>query len=198
MSLTLNQVARNPEKYRFNLVTLSGEKLVHRPLLPEDEKALINLIQKLSAKTKKFYLYKDPPEIIAKEVCNAINKYDKLRFVLELTNTKELIGLFEFSFDIPEDDKNRFINYGITLSANDCRFGPLIRDDHQSKRIGSLVFPSIIDIAKQFNKKRIILWGGVNDDNFQAIRFYEKNKFKNVGTFIDKQKAKCFDMILEI
>ncbi|CAL9335949.1 hypothetical protein SUDANB176_00165 [Streptomyces sp. enrichment culture] len=48
---------------------------------------------------------------------------------------------------------------------------------------GTQVFPLIADVARRFGKKRIILWGGVPTDNPRAIRYYEKQGFRTVGSF---------------
>lgn len=197
MPITLDSIVKNPQEHRYVLDNINGENMFLRPLEITDEGGLARLINTLSTKTKKFYSYNEPAAQVAKEHCRAINKYDKLRFVLE--KDKELIGLFEFSFGIPQVDMDRFEKYGIKLSSEtDCRIGPLLRDDYQSQGIGSQVMPIIINIARQFGKSRIILWGGVFQDNHQAIRFYEKNGFKNLGQFENKDGITCVDMILTV
>ncbi len=199
MLLTLDDVSKNPQAYRYTLETAKGERLLLRPLESIDEAKLANLIENLSAETKKLYSYDKPADQIAKEHCDAINKYDKLRFVLEKEKAKELIGLFEFSFGIPQSDVERFEKYGIKLSSKtDCRIGPLLRDDYQSQGVGSSVMPIIIELVKLFGKSRIILWGGVFKDNPRAIHFYEKNGFKSLGQFENQDGAKCFDMMLSL
>lgn len=55
----------------------------------------------------------------------------------------------------------------------------------------------MIEVARQFGKKRIILWGGVLKDNVQAIGFYKKVGFKSVGEFTHNGLNKI-DMIKEI
>lgn len=198
MTLDLKTIAENPNAYSYP-IDADGTKLTLRPLEPKDEKAIVDLINSLSEQTKHFYSYtKEPAEKIAKDICDAINKYDKLRFVLERNDNKELIGLFELSMDIPQENIEKFKRYGIELEENDCRFGPLLKDSYQSKGISSKVFPLIVSIAKEFGKKRMILWGGVNKDNPSAIGFYEKNGFKNLGEFTDEDNYSCCDMILQL
>ncbi len=199
MVLDLEAIARKPQDHQFSISSHNGEKFLLRPLEKTDETKLADLIESLSTATKRFYSYTGPSSEIAQEHCEAINKYDKLRFVLERENNKDLVGLFEFSFGIPQDDLDRFEKYEIKLSEKtDCRIGPLLSDDYQSQGIASAVLPKLINIAKQFDKTRIILWGGVMQDNPQAIRFYEKNGFKNVGSFVNQDGINCFDMILRV
>jgi RimJ/RimL family protein N-acetyltransferase len=131
----------------------------------------------------------------AQELCSAINRYDKLRFVLENAGRK-IVGLLEFSFDIPPSDLERFARYGTTLSsATDCRFGPTLADAYQDKGIGTQVLQPMLDIAKQFGRQRMILFGGVLADNSRAIHFYEKNGFTKAGQFENSDGHACLDMI---
>lgn len=204
MVLDLHTIAKNPQNYQFSMVSTKGEFFLLRPLEKKDEARLADLIEGLSEETKKFISVNKSSESIAREQCDAINRYDKLRFVLEKEDNRELVGLFEYSFSIPQGDLDRFEKYGIKLSEQtDCRMGPLLGDAYQSQGIASIVLPIIISIAKQFGKKRIILWGGVMHENIRAVRFYEKNNFKNVGAFIDNppqgmDPASCYDMILDL
>lgn len=199
MVLNLETIARNPQDYQFPVSLETKEEFLLRPLEKKDETKLAELIESLSLQTRKFYSYTEPASSIAREHCEAINKYDKLRFVLEKVDNGSLIGLFEFSFSIPQGDLDRFEKYGIKLSEKtDCRIGPLLSDSYQSQGIASAVFPKLIIVAKQFDKTRIILWGGVMQGNPQAIRFYEKNGFKNVGSFVNQDGINCFDMVLSL
>lgn len=83
-------------------------------------------------------------------------------------------------------------------SQFDCRFGSCISDKYQNKGIGSIIFPYIVDIAKQFIQKRLLLWGGVFQDNEGVIRFYLKNGFRQLGIFSDDKGRVSIDMIFEI
>ncbi len=203
MNLTLSSVENNPESVTFPITLAGGDSEVLRPLLPNDVNKLGNFLLGLSEETKRNIISADgylPP---AEELCEAINKYDKLRFVVETkprlsSEDERIIGLMEFSFDIPEGDIERYKNAGITLDQKtDCRFGPTIADDYQNKGLGSRLFPYITQIARRFGKERIILWGGVLKDNQRAIHYYEKHGFKAVGTFSDGNDE-MLDMILEL
>lgn len=202
MTLDLSSVAENPELVTFPLTLANGEKDILRPLEPNDISKLGTFLLNLSEETKRNIVSADgylPP---ATELCDAINKYDKLRFVVE-TNPEtgredRIIGLMEFSFDIPDSDIERYKKAGIMLDQEtDCRFGPTIADDYQNKGLGSKLFPYVVQIARRFGKKRIILWGGVLKDNERAIHYYEKQGFKTVGTYFDGDEE-MLDMILEL
>lgn len=198
MSLSLSKVTSSPSLVTYNLQLPSGKKAILRPLESTDVEQLTKFLEGLSQETRRLSTFPSFDISAAKEMCEAINRYDKLRFVLELPS-KEIIGLFEFSFDIPETDIKRFSDRGITInSETDCRFGPTLADDYQNQGIGSLIFPHIANIAKKFGKKRIILWGAVLADNTRAIKFYEKHGFKNMGIFTNKDGLKALDMLLQI
>jgi GNAT superfamily N-acetyltransferase len=116
-----------------------------------------------------------------------------------LPDSGEIIGLFEFSFDLPEGDLHRYASHGVPLDADtDCRFGPTIADDYQNRRLGSRVFPHMVEVARNFGKQRMILWGGVLADNARAIRFYEKQGFEPVGIFEAEDGELLLDMLLAL
>ena len=138
---------------------------------------------------------------MAREMCQSIGRYDKLRFVvIQPPNAGGLvIGLFEFSFDLVAADINRFRTYGIELyPATDCRFGACISDSYQGQGGGSALFPFVAGVARQFCQRRIILWGGVHAGNQRAIRYYNKNGFRRVGAFTNSQGIKCYDMLYDL
>ena len=60
------------------------------------------------------------------------------------------------------------------------------------------IMPFIKDIAIEFNRKVIILLGGVLKENKKAIKFYERNGFVKVGEFINTDNTLCFDMLMNI
>lgn len=50
-----------------------------------------------------------------------------------------------------------------------------VRSTHHGKRVGHLLYEKALEIAQLRNKAYI--WLGVWEENFRAIRFYEKNGF---------------------
>jgi len=197
-NLTLKEFEVNPNLYSWEIKTQLGEEITLRPLQQPDTQKLTTFLENLSLGTRKLSTFDSYDAVTAKELCDAISKYDKLRFVLE-NQDKEIIGLIEFTFDIPENVVEQYKGYGIDLDIdNTCRFGPTLADDYQSKGLGSLVFPYVIKIAELLGKKYIILYGGVFADNIRAIKYYEKHGFKVVGKYTDEDGRKSVDMILDI
>ncbi|MFA6322866.1 MAG: GNAT family N-acetyltransferase [Candidatus Buchananbacteria bacterium] len=195
MPLNISDIADNPSLLTYKISLPDTEMATFRPLEPQDVEVLAQFFKNLSSETRKYYIMESYDIKMARELCAAINRYDKLRFVLEHNILKKLIALFEFSFDIPINDKQRFIKYDIRLDSTDCRMGPCLADEYQNQGIGSIILPYLIDIAKKFGKKRMILWGGVFAENKRAINFYEKYDFKKLGRFISDNGRESWDMI---
>ena len=199
MILSLSEVFAHPHLATYSLELRTGAKASLRPLQADDVGELTTFLSGLSPESRRFSVFPSYDRITAQELCNAINRYDKLRLVIELPTSRTIIGLIEFSFGLPAGDLERYAGYGVPLDeSSDCRFGPTLADAYQNQGIGSIVFPCVVDVARNFGKARIILWGGVLGDNIRAIHFYEKHGFRQVGAFVDYERLTALDMILEL
>jgi RimJ/RimL family protein N-acetyltransferase len=188
----------NPEKYTWKFQTREAETILFRPLLHSDIDGLTTFLENLSTETRRLSTFDSYDKVTASELCNSIGKYDKLRFVLE-SEENQIVGLIEFTLDMPESVFEAYSNYEIKLDINStCRFGPTLSDKYQSRGIGSLIFPFIIKVSKFLNKKDIILYGGVLADNLRAIRYYEKHGFKIAGKFNNDEGVENIDMVLKL
>ncbi|WP_433475642.1 N-acetyltransferase family protein [Spirillospora sp. CA-142024] len=119
--------------------------------------------------------------------------------MLEATDSAMIVGLFELSLAIVAEDVARYRAAGVHLTeANDCRFGPTLADAFQGRQAGTLAFPLITDVVRKLGRTRIILWGGVLADNARAIRFYEKNGFRHIGSFTGPDGLRSLDMMLDL
>ncbi|CAF2740659.1 unnamed protein product [Rotaria sp. Silwood2] len=199
MVLTLDNIDQNPE-----LVSSSDYfkgMLIHfRPLLSNDELKLAEFLEKLSPQTREFSIRNSYDLDEARELCFAINRYDKLRLVA-LINNETIIALFEFSLSIVEDEYQRFKDkYNIILNEiTDARFGPCISDQYQNRHLGCWLFEKIKKIAQQMGKERLILWGGVFPHNKRAIRFYDKVGFKIfTDIYLNDNQCECLDGIYNL
>lgn len=199
MNLTFQEVYLNPQSVTYPVEARPAEQAWLRPLQAGDVENLGVFLVGLSPTTRYFSFFPSYDRACAQELCDSINRYDKLRFVVEIATTGDIVGLFEFSFAIPDGDLARFAAYGAPLDERrDCRFGPVLADDYQNLGLGSRVFPCIAGVAKAFGKRRIVLWGGVLHDNRRAIRFYEKQGFRPVGSFVTFDGIDALDMILDL
>jgi len=133
MTLTLADIEQNPSLLSFSLRFRDHGDFVLRPLEHSDVAVLTTFLENLSEQTRRFYTLDSFDEHMAQELCDAINRYDKLRFIVVNTSSDECVALFEYSLDMHEDDIARFVNYGIQLSSiTDCRMGPCISDAYQN------------------------------------------------------------------
>lgn len=202
MTLSLELIASNPSVATYDITLRDGERVIFRPLTTEDVKELTSFLENLSPTTRVRSIFDSYDEEMAQELCDAINRYDKLRFVLEVgkdSDAPRIVGLIEFGFGLPQGDIERYQKEGIALNEDtDCRFGPTISDEYQGKGLGGKVFPLVVRITQEFGKKRILLWGGVRKDNEPAIRYYEKNGFHHAGEFKGQDGTDNLDMIVSV
>ncbi|MEU8135851.1 GNAT family N-acetyltransferase [Streptodolium elevatio] len=203
--LRLGDVARDPAILTYTLDRDDGTALVLRPLEHGDADGFAAFLAGLSAETRRLSTFDGYDLDTARELCAAIARHDKLRLVLDASRTGPapssgtIVGLMEFSLDLPPGDVARYRRAGIRLTPADCRFGPTLADDHQGKGVGSRVFPLVADVARRFGRRRIILWGGVFADNPRAISYYAKHGFRTVGRpFPGPDGAPSLDMILDL
>lgn len=196
--LTLTEIAEDPLILTRRLVLKDGSAVEFRPLVHVDAERLARFLEGLSAESRRFSTHDGYGLAAAGRLCDAIARFDKLRLVLEDVPSGRIVGLIEFSLDLHPADIERYGGAGIRLAATDCRFGPTLADDFQGKGVGTQVFPLIADTARRLGRKRIILWGGVLADNPRAIRYYEKNGFRPVGSFAGADGARSLDMILDL
>lgn len=97
-----------------------------------------------------------------------------------------------------DHDAPRLQSYGLILNPEtDTTFAPSIADAWQGKGIGSVLLKHIInDLKSHTPATRMILWGGVQADNHQALKFYAKHGFEVLGPF--EYHGMNFDMILDL
>ncbi|WP_327351388.1 GNAT family N-acetyltransferase [Streptomyces sp. NBC_01304] len=201
--LSLAEIAADPGLLTWRLRLPAGERggaaeVILRPLVHGDADGLGDFLAGLSPTTRRLSTFDGYDLPAARELCAAIGRYDKLRLVLEEAPGGRIVGLLEFSLDLTAADIARHARAGIRLDpATDCRFGPTLADDHQANGVGSLVFPLLVEVARRLGRTRIILWGGVLADNARALRFYEKNGFRRVGSFTGPDGTLCLDMLLD-
>ncbi|MEU1394194.1 MULTISPECIES: GNAT family N-acetyltransferase [unclassified Nonomuraea] len=196
--LTLTAVAEDPLVLTRRLKLKDGSDVVFRPLMHTDAERLAAFLEGLSAESRRLSTFDGYDLEAARELCDAIARYDKLRLVLEDVLSGRIVGLVEFSLDLHPADIARYQEAGIHLAATDCRFGPTLSDDYQGRGVGTQIFPLIVDVARHFGRRRIILFGGVLVDNPRAVRYYRKHGFQLVGSFTGGEGAQSFDMILDL
>jgi GNAT superfamily N-acetyltransferase len=189
--LTLAGVAADPAVVASRLVLDSGDELVLRPLVPGDRVALTAFFDGLSMRSREFGGVDDDTSALAAEHCDAIGRFDKLRLVVSKPDDHSkpgnegdrIVGLLELSFDLVSADVERFRTYRIDLGEEDARFGLCVADEVQGTGVAELASRATFTIARAFGRSRLILWGGVREDNVRARRFYRRLGFVEFGTW---------------
>ncbi|MEU0298015.1 GNAT family N-acetyltransferase [Streptomyces sp. NPDC006175] len=197
--LTLAEIAEEPLVLTHHLDLSSGARVVFRPLTHADCERLACFLEGLSPESRRLSTFGGYGIVAARELCDAIARYDKLRLVLEEVPSSRIVGLLELGLALTPSDIARYGEAGIDLTElTDCRFGPTLADDYQGRGVGTLALPLIRDVARRLGRTRIILWGGVLADNARAIRYYEKNGFRPVGAFVGTNGSLSLDMMLDL
>jgi GNAT superfamily N-acetyltransferase len=118
-------------------------------------------------------------------------------FVAKESTHHQIIAYALLKRGFLDHDAPRLQSYGLQLdAATDATFAPSVADAWQSKGIGSALLEYVIHEARNRGIRRIILWGGVQSGNAQAVRLYQKFGFRTLGFF--EYYGENQDMILEL
>lgn len=179
------------------LLLTSGEKITMRHSLESDKNIFKNFLKDLSEETQKKSGLHPLTEEKIKKVINNFYSSEMPRFVL-INKSNIIVGYFLFSFVFPKEEVRRYRSYNISLvKEKSIRFAPVIADAYQNKGLGSAMMGEVLEIARSLGIQRIVLWGGTQEANTNAIRFYKKFGFKKAGEF-EKRNMNNFDMHLEL
>jgi ribosomal protein S18 acetylase RimI-like enzyme len=109
---------------------------------------------------------------------------DYIGFLIIENNSTFIIGYAIIKMGCIEHDIPRLSSYHIYPNPiTDATYAPSIADDWQGKGIGKLLWNTVKDYLRQHQKKRVILWGGVQSDNDIAVNYYHKNGFTTIGSY---------------
>lgn len=135
MPLTIAGVMSAPALATWDLAQLDESQHAHavfRPLASRDMHPLARFLEGLSPLARERSTFPSYDFATASDLCDAIGKYDKLRMVVETGGS--VVGLVEFSFDLPSPDVERYRDAGVDLDQRtDCRFGPTLADEYQGR-----------------------------------------------------------------
>lgn len=105
-------------------------------------------------------------------------------YIANEMNQENIVAYFIIRKGVLIHDISRLQSYGLELNdSSDFSFAPSVADAYQNRGIGTPFLQFIIRDVKSIGAKRLILWGGVQNNNHQAIRFYTKNGFEVLGQF---------------
>ncbi len=105
-------------------------------------------------------------------------------YVLFRTHENKVIAYATIHKGFLLHDSARLSAYGLVLSQDtDYTYAPSVADAWQGKGHGKQLFDHILEKIRPEGAKRIILWGGVQNENERAVRYYEKLGFQTLGYF---------------
>lgn len=117
-----------------------------------------------------------------------------LGFIAIDTQTKNIIAYTVIDLNIPVYEAVRLYTYGIEVTNHDALFAPSVADAWHGLGIGTIMLKYIKEALKNFGIKRLFLWGGVQSSNEQAIAYYKKQSFQQLGSF--EYNGRNEDMVL--
>jgi ribosomal protein S18 acetylase RimI-like enzyme len=177
----------------------SDESITVRPLRANDVDRLLEYFGSLSPQTRSRYGPHPFDEPTARAICASLDPADVLRMVATIPGAEgeRIIAYLLLKLGILEADRQRYEKLGIPLdAATDCTLAPSVADEYQNQGVGSLMMQHIVAAAPKLERRRIVLWLGVQATNERAVHFYTKWGFRKVGEFFTNKSN--FDMILDL
>ena len=174
--------------------TKNKKQLLLRKLGQSDQENLFRYLQNLSLNTKnRFGPHPFERDAIREFYANPAH----LGYIAVDTETSEIIAYSIIKKGFLEHDHSRLSSYGLVPDhLTDCTFAPSVADAWQGCGVGTLLFNLILDELRTTDVRRIILWGGVQAENENAIKFYEKHGFRTLGHFF--HNGGNYDMALHL
>ncbi len=152
-----------------------------RPINSEDLSGLFKYFEELSEKTRSFYGPHPFDQPTLKSLCAGSYK-GHIGFVA--LDQAAIVGYAVIKRGYSEGEWYRFPNYDMEMDPEQhFLFAPSIADDHQSKGIGGLLLAKVEKYLQSIGATHLVLWGGVQTRNHQAVRYYEKHGFVKLGQF---------------
>ncbi len=173
----------------------NNHTILLRKLVSDDIDKLCEYLNLLGSDTLKRY----GPHRFDKESVIEIYKHsDEYEgYIAQDIESSEFIAYSVIKMGYLEHDGSRLHSYGLLPDeTTDCTFAPSVADQWQSQGVGNALFNFLLRDLKTKGIRRIILWGGVQNDNKKAVNYYIKNGFKKVGHF--EHNGPNDDMILDI
>ena len=176
----------NPALIAKPIPLASGELALLRPLQRDDARVLGQYFIGLSAATRRLYAPHAFDQETADRICAELDSGQALRLLATLGSgeAEQVVGYFILVFGVHEGDRQRYERLGISLDAEgDCTLAPSVADAYQGAGLGSLMLEHLRHIARECGRRRMVLWGGVRQDNPRAVHFYRKFGFEEKGEF---------------
>lgn len=163
--------------------TLSGQPILIRRFSLDDAAHISTFLYKLSPETQQRFA----PHAYYPEAIQDCYKHDPAlsSFIAIDTKQETIIGYAAFRQGLFMHDIERYTGYANLPDAVSCmNYAPSVADAWQGKGLGTLLLQQTIELAKSAGMQALVLWGGVQCDNEQAIHYYRKNGFIELGSFM--------------
>jgi diamine N-acetyltransferase len=176
-------------------IVINNHPLSLRRLLPSDIAALAQYGQQMSDATRSRFA----PHPFDNETLRAMYADGQMYrgYVAIEPDTVNIVAYAVVKLGYLEHDAPRLQGYGLSLHhATDATFAPSVADAWQGKGIGKCLLQLIKDELKDTAINRLILWGGVQANNEQAVQYYRRQGFVNLGSF--EYNGTNYDMVLPL
>lgn len=161
-----------------------------------DTNLLFQYLQNLSSDTKKRF---GPHPFDKQSIRDFFRPDTSNRGYIALDSQNQIIVAYSIiKIGVLAHDLPRLQSYGIRPDEKtDATFAPSVADAWQGQGLGKKMLQFVLDDLRDDTEvKRLILWGGVQADNKQAVRFYENNGFRMLGAFV--YHGENYDMMMEM
>lgn len=167
--------------------SIDGEHLIFRSLSDADADVLGAFLEGLSPETARRFRPHPLSREAAGDVCRQAGTGNAVRLIAANPDGNRIVAYFVVEFTIPENERERYRQYGFLLSdERDCRIAPAVADAYQNVGLGSQMMRWTLDLIGRLGRSRVVLFGGTQASNARAIHFYEKFGFMRAGTFEEK------------
>ncbi|WP_198045088.1 GNAT family N-acetyltransferase [Spirosoma montaniterrae] len=178
------------------LVLTDDETTTIRLLKPTDVLPLINYFGGLSEQTRSYFSPHSFDPVTVHQICNSVEQDDTIRLVAALPNG-EIVAYLLLLPGATTSDLTRYGTAGVSVQPDTTySFAPSIADAYQGRGLGGHLLQAAIDVARQMEKRQLILWGGVQANNERAVHFYQKHGFQKVAEF--ERNGLNYSMVLSI
>lgn len=188
LMLTPEQIAADPCPLASVITTREDHRFLVRPTVQADAQPLGVFFDSLTDASRRVYGPHPLNSDHARILCDEIDYGLSLRFIAlgpQPSEAEGVAGYMILDLGVRDSDAKRYAEVDHVLDASStATFAPVIADAWQQQGLGSAMFPVVIDAAQRVGRQRIILMGGVRDDNPRARHFYEKFGFLRVRGFL--------------
>lgn len=105
-------------------------------------------------------------------------------FLLIENRSTYIIGYAIIRLGYFEHDLFRFHSYSYYPDYNStAMYAPSLALEWRNKGLGKILWHRTEDYLKQVQVKKVLLWGGVQENNLAAVHYYKKLGFETLGRF---------------